>query len=272
MGNLRCPVCKKELVANNHSLVCNKGHRFDRASQGYVNLTIGSKRRKSGDDKSMIAARTLFLSQGYYLLLLEKLIVCLNALSFQDALDLGCGEGYYTNALFDHFPDATWTGVDLSVDALKFASKHKPQVTYLIAGISDLPFLDHSVDLTLNIFAPIYISEIDRILREGGHAVFVLPREEHLLQLKEKLYPDVHLNPKPLEAFEGFETTFIEDLDFVFNVKSNADLKALLHMTPYVHRSPKEGLDRVSLLDTMQIHASFRILCVGKSRKQRTSD
>lgn len=268
MGNLRCPVCKNELIQNTRSLVCMKGHRFDRSAQGYVNLTIGSKQRKSGDDKSMITARSLFLSQGYYLPLREKIIACLRTLSFHEALDMGCGEGYYTNILAESFPDTLWTGVDLSVDAVKFASKLNRNVTYVVAGISNLPLQDQSVDLTLNIFAPIFNEEIDRVLRFGGHAIFVLPRENHLLELKKNLYPEVRLNPAPYDSIDGFETNFIEDLDFSFDVRSNVDLKALLHMTPYVHRSPKEGLKSVSLLETMHIRASFRILCVGKSLKK----
>jgi len=272
MGNLRCPVCKKELIQNTQSLVCQKGHRFDRASQGYVNLTIGSKQRKSGDDKAMIAARSLFLSQGYYLPLRDKIIACLRTFDFQEALDLGCGEGYYTNILADSFPGTLWTGVDLSVDAVKFAAKQNRNVTYLVAGISDLPIQNQSIDLTLNIFAPIFKDEITRVLHDGGHALFILPREDHLLELKEHLYPVVHLNPPPPASIEGFETSFIEDLDFTFDVRSNADLKALLHMTPYSHRSPKEGLERVSMMDTMSIRASFRILCVTKPLKKDVSE
>ena len=268
MGNLRCPVCKNALLQNTQDLICLKGHRFDRASQGYVNLTIGSKQRKSGDDKAMIAARSLFLSQGYYLPLRDKIIASLHTIAFHEAVDLGCGEGYYTNMLAENFPDVLWTGVDLSVDAVKYAAKHKRDVTYLVAGISDLPIQSQSVDLALNIFAPIFADEIDRVLRPGGHAVFVLPGEDHLLELKAQLYPDLRLNPAPFSSITGFETAFIEDFGFVFDVRSNADLKALLHMTPYAHRSPKEGMAHVSLLDAMRIRASFRILCVTKPLKK----
>ena len=264
MGNLRCPVCKKELLENNLGLHCAKGHSFDRASQGYVNLTLGSKQRKSGDDKSMIAARSLFLSQGYYLPLREEIISCLQRISFQSALDMGCGEGYYTHAFSNQFPDSQWTGVDLSIDAIKFAAKQSAKVRYLVANISDLPIQDHSVDLVINIFAPIFTAEIDRILSVGGYALFVLPGENHLLELKKQLYPEVHLNPMPLSTIDGFETVFIQDVDFSFDVKSRADLLALFHMTPYAHRSPKESIVRVETLDTLHIRASFRILCVSK--------
>jgi 23S rRNA (guanine745-N1)-methyltransferase len=272
MGKLRCPVCKKELNENTLGLVCAKGHRFDRASSGYVNLTIGSKQRKSGDDKSMIAARSLFLSQGYYLPLREGIIDCLKRIPFQSALDMGCGEGYYTNTLSDSFLDVDWIGVDLSVDAIKFASKQTDKVRYLVANISDLPIQDHSIDLAINIFAPIFTAEIDRILTVGGYALFVLPGEDHLFELKERLYSEVRLNPAPISEMTGYETIFIQDIDFTFDIRSNADLLALLHMTPYVHRSPKENIRLVEKLDTLHVRASFRILCVSKSKNYDTSN
>jgi 23S rRNA (guanine745-N1)-methyltransferase len=264
MGYLRCPVCKNELKENIDSFTCAKGHRFDRASQGYANLTIGSKRRKSGDEKAMIAARSHFLAQGYYLPLRERLMECLRSFPFTDALDLGCGEGYYTNALADAFPASKWTGIDLSVDALKSAAKHQRTVRYLVASIHDLPIFDESIDLVLNVFAPLFKDEIRRVLRPGGYAVLVLPGESHLLELKEHLYSTIKLNPSPVSTIEGFETISMQDLEFFFEVRTNADLRALLQMTPYVHRSPQKSVKEVQSMDAMRIRASFRILCVKK--------
>jgi 23S rRNA (guanine745-N1)-methyltransferase len=235
-----------------------------------VNLTTGSKQRKSGDDKTMIAARSLFLSQGYYLPLREGIIACLKRIPFQTALDMGCGEGYYTNSLSDYFLNADWTGVDLSVDAIKFASKQTDRVRYLVASISDLPIQDHSIDLAINIFAPLFTAEIDRILSDGGYALFVLPGEYHLFELKEQLYSEVRLNPAPFSKIVGFDTVFFQDIDFTFDVMSNTDLLALLQMTPYIHRSPKENILHVENLDTLHIRASFRILCVAKSLNNDT--
>lgn len=267
MGILRCPVCKNVMIENEQGMVCLKNHRFDRASSGYVNLTIGSKQRKSGDEKTMILARSEFLGKGHYRPLLEALIQRMKQLPFTLGLDLGCGEGYYTQAIAEAFPASSWTGVDLSVDALKKAGKRSRNVRYLAASIRDLPIQDASVDLTLNIFAPLFSDEITRVLRPGGFALFILPHEDHLLELKEALYPVVRLNPVAPEAIEGFETIGVDDVSFEMNL-SNQDLLHLLQMTPYVHKSPKESLDRLKTLESLHVRASFRILCVTKIVKK----
>lgn len=267
MGILRCPVCKNVMIENEHGMACLKNHRFDRASSGYVNLTIGSKQRKSGDEKAMIIARSEFLGKGHYRPLLDALIQRMKLLPFILGLDLGCGEGYYTQAIAEAFPESSWTGVDLSVDALKKAGKRSHNVRYLAASIRDLPIQDASIDLTLNIFAPLFLDEITRVMRPAGYAVFVLPNEDHLLELKEALYPVVRLNPTPAGSIEGFETIGVDDVSFVMNL-SNQDLLHLLQMTPYVHKSPKESLDRLKTLASLHVRASFRILCVTKIVKK----
>jgi 23S rRNA (guanine745-N1)-methyltransferase len=152
-------------------------------------------------------------------------------------------------------------------DSLKKAGKRSRNVRYLAASIHDLPIQDASVDLTLNIFAPLFLDEITRVLRPGGCALFVLPNEDHLLELKEALYPVVRLNPAAPEAIEGFETIGVDDVSFVMNL-SNQDLLHLLQMTPYVHKSPKESLDRLKTLESLHVRASFRILCVTKIVKK----
>ena len=40
-----CPVCGEKLSENGRSLVCKKGHSFDLAKSGYVNLLPVSRKR-----------------------------------------------------------------------------------------------------------------------------------------------------------------------------------------------------------------------------------
>jgi 23S rRNA (guanine745-N1)-methyltransferase len=72
---LRCPVCGEMLIKEAREYHCPKGHRFDRAKQGYVNLLRSqrSSKRNHGDDRDMIVARREFLEKGYYLPLRELL-------------------------------------------------------------------------------------------------------------------------------------------------------------------------------------------------------
>lgn len=63
-----CPVCGGTLSRNGGSFACPKGHSFDRAKSGYVNLLLpGGKHAKlPGDNRMMVNARREFLEKGFY--------------------------------------------------------------------------------------------------------------------------------------------------------------------------------------------------------------
>ena len=66
--NLACPIDGGRLEFQEKQLVCENGHVFDVARQGYVNLLpVQHKRSKHpGDSKEMVLARTRFLNLGNY--------------------------------------------------------------------------------------------------------------------------------------------------------------------------------------------------------------
>ncbi len=67
MLDLLCPVCGGRLVRKEKAWRCENHHCFDVARSGYVNLLPPSASgKRHGDDKRMVAARTAFLSRGYY--------------------------------------------------------------------------------------------------------------------------------------------------------------------------------------------------------------
>ena len=67
MLDLLCPVCGETLVREERVWHCKNRHSFDVARSGYVNLLPPSASgKRHGDDKHMVAARTAFLSRGYY--------------------------------------------------------------------------------------------------------------------------------------------------------------------------------------------------------------
>ena len=65
MPRLCCPVCGGELVGNERSYCCEKGHSYDVAKQNYVNLLMSNKSssKRHGDDKLMVKARKDFLER-----------------------------------------------------------------------------------------------------------------------------------------------------------------------------------------------------------------
>ena len=108
MSVLICPVCGGNLEKHDRSYVCMKRHSFDMAKSGYVNLLLSKHTGKTvhGDNKLMVNARREFLEKGYYSPLKDSL--CEKAAEYfrgSVILDAGCGEGYYTTAIFDKFSE-----------------------------------------------------------------------------------------------------------------------------------------------------------------------
>lgn len=93
-----CPLCGGALTRQAGSLRCPAGHCFDMAREGYTYLLPVNRRhsKSPGDDKAMAAARSAFLSKGWYAPLCDalcKLSVSLTG-DAPAVLDTGCGEGY----------------------------------------------------------------------------------------------------------------------------------------------------------------------------------
>ncbi len=67
-GLLRCPVCRVDLAAAPGSLVCDNGHRFDLAHEGYVNLQRGGRHQPAagGDSSAQLEHRSAFLAAGHF--------------------------------------------------------------------------------------------------------------------------------------------------------------------------------------------------------------
>ena len=103
MTIFRCPLCGGPLWEVPGGLRCPKGHRFDRAREGYVHLLpVGQKHSLApGDDKAMVAARRAFLDRGWYAPLREALeqLAVVHTGGEPVVLDAGCGEGYYTHGI-----------------------------------------------------------------------------------------------------------------------------------------------------------------------------
>jgi len=104
----------------------------------------------------------------------------IDQLSPSSILDIGCGDGFITNAL----KADEVIGVDYSSAAVELARKNAGKSTEYVEGsILDLDFLDKKFDLILitGVLYPQYIgnarthvySQVDRLLKSGGHLVSV---------------------------------------------------------------------------------------------------
>ncbi len=257
---MNCPICHEPLVHEGKTFRCKNHHSFDQARQGYVN--VSRKQKASGDNALMVNARTAFLEAGLYDFMRQAVFEKLQAIQPKTYLDLGCGQGYYTKA-FAAAAGQSY-GIDLSVPAVAHAAGQDKTSQYIVGSIYDLPFADQSIDVETSIFTPIPAKEAARTLKKDGLLITVTPGERHHIELKEQLYDKVRLNPptKPVEGFELVDQTEISALQHV------GDVMALLEMTPYFYRTPKEGIEKIkSLKDGLDVTFDF-VLSVWRKKHE----
>ena len=98
--------------------------------------------------------------------------------SAQHVLDLGCGTGYWTQRLAEHYPDAAITGLDLAPGMLAHAqAQYGDAIRWQQGDAAALPLSDASVDLVFSNLAIQWcpdigavMQELARVLAPGGQA------------------------------------------------------------------------------------------------------
>ncbi len=260
-----CPICGGALEREHGSYGCGKGHRFDVAREGYVNLLPANRRHSKapGDDSQMVLARSRFLDGGWYAPLRDKLWRLLEQYtpSAANVLDAGCGEGYYTAALAERTLEqgGTLAGVDISKSAVKRAAKRCPGAEFAVASVYRLPLGDGTVDAVVNCFSPLAVEEFHRVLRPGGVFLYVVPGPRHLWEMKEVLYDAPYENQERLECYQGFTYREVAPVETRFTLTDPQDILALFRMTPYAWKTPKAGVSRLMGRSQLCVHAQFRI-------------
>lgn len=262
-----CPVCKNILCEEERLYKCGKGHCYDKSKFGYVNLLQSQKSssKRHGDDRLMIRARRDFLSKGYYGLLLENLSeLCSEYLDDGFiVLDAGCGECYYSSeikqSLAEKGKSVEFYGVDISKDALEFASKRRSSISLAVASLFDLPFADGSFDALFNIFSPEADAEFSRVLKNGGLMFRVIPLEKHLYGLKEAIYDKPYLNDVPDTQTDGFVLLKSKQVKGRVQLESNEDIQNLFKMTPYYYKTGKSDQQKIENLQPFSTEFEFEI-------------
>lgn len=267
MINFICPVCSKELAEHEKLYKCENGHCFDKSKFGYVNLLQSQKSsaKRHGDDRLMVRARRDFLSSGAYGFLLEFLCEITEKFIKDGAsvLDAGCGECYYSAGLRQYLAEkgkeTFFAGVDISKDALEFASKRKSGIPLAVASLFDMPFADESFDAVLNIFSPEAYDEFYRVLKKGGIMIRVIPLEKHLYDLKAAIYDKPYLNDIPDTAIPRFKLKKTSQTKARIWLKSNESIQNLFKMTPYYYKTGKEDQQKINVLEEFSTQAEFEI-------------
>ena len=275
-------------------------HSFDVARQGYVNLLpVQQKKSKApGDSADSIKARQRFLNAGYYQplqALIYQQIALLLANSKKDSntktrwLDIGCGEGYYTQAMTEQLDIDELIAADISKPALiemaklskasntlwyqqnvneEYKDEQKSQssqedrqqppqkktaVYPLVTSAAHLPLQAQSITGISSIFSPILPESFANALRQDGYLIIAKPDVGHLVDVREALFDDVR---------EHDSDKFLAELAPYFSLRqthhistdlelSAAALADLLTMTPYSYRA--QATKRETLLNSVKV-------------------
>ena len=285
-----CPLCQSPLQTAADTWRCDGSlhpkqttHPFDVARQGYVNLLpVQQKKSKApGDSQQSIDARKRFLSAGHYQplndLICQKMAALLTAkkASLEQKeklikwLDIGCGEGYYTQAMAQTGMDVL-IAADISKPAVVEMAKTskalgrlwyqpvkddsateviKAAAIYpLVTSAAHLPLRAHSINGISSIFSPILPEAFNEVLSDEGYLIIAKPDIGHLATMREALFDDVreHDSDKFLQElapyFKLLQTHHISS-----RLKLSAEeLADLMTMTPYAYRA--RGEKRQALL------------------------
>lgn len=272
MPIISCPNCKSILHPVEKTLRCENGHSFDFSKEGYINLLLANQKKtnKPGDNKIMTNARDAFLSKGHYNFLIDYIESTINSFDLFSTtkdesihlLDVGCGTGFYTRSLFKQ-KKINKIGIDISKIGVAKASVKDKDSTYIVSSAFNLTIKDKSIDLLLNIFSPIHLEELKRVLKSGGYFVKVIPIGNHMKEVAELVYEKFIPHQSSIKEEIGSDAMFqiikVENLKRIISL-SEQDLLNFISMTPYLYKFKQEQLD---LLKELSVTISFEVI-IGK--------
>jgi 23S rRNA (guanine745-N1)-methyltransferase len=196
---LACTVrgCGAPLTRLEREYACARGHHFDTARSGYVNLLQPQDKRslEPGDTREAVEARRALLDEGFGSALTEKLVEVVEHAGIapgSSVADLGCGEGTHLAAVVEQF-GLDGCGVDISVHAAEAAARRHSAITWVVANADrTLPFADACLALVMSVDGRRNADEIARVLTPTGSFVIAVAAEDDLVELREAVLGAAH--------------------------------------------------------------------------------
>ena len=244
-----CPICQENLTLVETSLKCCNRHSFDLAKFGYVNLAPQIK-QSTNYDKENFQNRQQILEAGFYQAILEDIsdLLATNP-SAKTVLDIGCGEGFYSRKLQESHSEKTFYAFDISKDSVQIAAKSEPNwaVNWFVGDLARLPIKDASMDILLDIFSPANYGEFKRILKENGLLIKVIPTENHLKEIRQKVQDQLtnkgYSNQDIKDHFQNNFTILSNKTASLTKPITAEQLQALLSMTPLLFHVDQSKID-----------------------------
>ena len=227
MVTLLCPVrgCGEPLSPRERSYACPRGHSFDVARSGYLNLLQPQDRKSpnAGDAREAVAARGRFLAAGHEAPFVGALLATIRGLGLPAppvspaspaspgrpaVLDVGCGTGFHLAAVAAALGAEAY-GVDLSVPAIELAAKGHPEAAFVVANADRfLPYGPGSFELALSLTARRPGPELRRVLADGGFLLVAVPGPDDLAELRAAVLGQTVLRDRGESTAEALAAEF----------------------------------------------------------------
>lgn len=254
----RCPICGKRMETDAlKSIVCLNKHCFDLSKKGYVNFLLSPV--KTDYDKKMFASRRIIFDSGFFDPMMEQvseLIIEKAHNKYVDKikiLDAGCGEGSHLAQLISNLCGGTGAniqgvGIDISKEGIQIAARKYPESIWCVANLAKTPFTDKQFNMILNILSPSNYAEFNRIIKEDGILVKIVPGDNYLKELRSAFYKQTdkgtYSNERVVKLFsDKFEILAVRQILYTMTVKEN--IEHLVKMTPLSWGAADEKIQKV---------------------------
>jgi len=229
-------------------------------------------------DKELFRARQkIIMESDLYALLHEKISEVINekinaSNSGVMILDAGCGEGSHLQRILDEYKNemVTGLGIDISRGGIRKAASNYKKSIWLVGDLANLPLVEQSCHVILNILSPANYMEFKRVLVPEGIIVKVVPRSNYLKELREALFDDTdkksYKNDETVSLFKRhFQLVDIFNINYTKEL-TQTELTNLAQMSPLVWTSKKEHIDQFTNQGLSEITVDLDVL-VGINAK-----
>ena len=254
---LLCTVrnCREPLAREEGRVVCPRGHSFDVARTGYINLLQPQDRRSPnpGDTARAVAARRAFFDSGVTKPLVDEIVGLLDPDTTASVLDAGCGEGHHLAAICERF-GSSGSGVDISVPAIEAAARRHPDPSWIVANADRfIPYADATFTAVTSITARMNSDEFRRVLRADGVLLVAIPAPDDLLELREAILGERVLRDRVDRTIDTFSAKFSlqrqERIRHVARLDRDAIESVMTSTYRGLRHSEREKLDSSGPLD-----------------------
>jgi ubiquinone/menaquinone biosynthesis C-methylase UbiE len=192
----------------------------------------------------------------------QKIIKHLSAVSDGKYLDIGCGSGNYTHAIFEN--GFHICGVDISEEMLGKARRKNSKIEWTLGDAKQLPFTNNQFDGATCTLATHHIKDIEksfqeafRVLKNGNFVIFTSFPEQMTAYWLNQYFPNMmntatNLMHSPDRIFTALEMAGFKDIRtekfFVSNVLQDWFLHAGKYR-PHIYLDPvvRSGISTFAL-------------------------